>query len=235
MNKTVLVTGTSQGLGLAFCKELISRGYKVIALDLKRSNELLALEGDMLQFVECDISDLESVKRAGKSADAETLDYIINNAGVWLEKRKPLDDADFEQEYDAMRKMFEVNSLGVLRIVREFMPRLLKGKSKKVLNVSSEAGSIGSCWRKSEYGYCMSKAAQNMATKIMSNAYKADGVKFYAVHPGWLISPMGFASATDVDVPGDKPEYSAKVFVDLLEGENKEGIYYDFHGNEMPW
>lgn len=46
MNKTVLVTGTSQGLGLAFCKELISRGYKVIALDLKRSNELLALEGE---------------------------------------------------------------------------------------------------------------------------------------------------------------------------------------------
>lgn len=235
MNKTALVTGTAQGLGLAFCKEFIARGYRVIALDLKRSDELSALEGDMLQFIKCDISDTESVKRAGALANAETLDYIINNAGVWLEKRKPLDDVDFDGEYDAMRKMFEINSLGVLRIVREFMPRLLAGSTKKVLNVSSEAGSIGSCWRKSEYGYCMSKAAQNMATRIMSNAYEADGVKFYAVHPGWLTSPMGFASATEVNSPADKPEYSAKVFVDLLEAENKEGIYYDYFGNEMPW
>lgn len=234
MSKAALVTGASQGLGLEFCKELIARGYFVAALDLRISEELKALEGDALQIIECDVACDASVKKAEEAMSAQSLDLIINNAGIWLDKeRRALSDPDFE--FETMIKQYQVNALGVVRIARAFMPKLLKGEGKTMVNISSEAGSIAECGRKAEYGYCMSKAAQNMATKMMQNEYGEQGVKLYAVHPGWMQTPQGYASADDVNKPRQSPVDSAKVLLDLAEGEPKSGMYYDVVGKEWQW
>ena len=235
MSKTALVTGAGQGLGLSFTKELLSRGYFVAALEFKVSDELRALECDNLQIIECDVSSPESVANAGKVMKAESLNLIINNAGIWLDrKRRRLLDPEFE--FETMIKQYEVNALGVVRICREFMPKILASDGKKtVINLSSEAGSIGEGWRKGEFGYCMSKAAQNMATKMMHNDFAEQGVKLYAIHPGWMPTPQGCAGAEEGTWPEQHPDDSARVLVDMAEGEPREGLYYDIEGKEWEW
>lgn len=233
--KAALVTGASQGLGLSYCKELLSRGYFVAALDLRISDELKELEGESLQTIVCDITDGDSVKKAAQTLQADKLDLIVNNAGVWMEKgRKKLIDPDFP--FDAMITQYKVNAIGTVRIVREFMPKLLKSDTKTVVNMSSEAASIGECWRNSEYGYCMSKVAQNMATKIMSNDYKEQGVKFYAFHPGWMKTPQGYAGVIEKDVlPYQEPADTAKSLLDIALKSRPDGMYYEVTGREMAW
>ncbi len=171
---------------------------------------------------------------ARKICKVEKLDIIVNNAGIWLDReRKMLDDPNFE--FESVNKQFQVNAVGVLRIARSFMPLLLLGDGKVMVNISSEAGSIADCYRKREYGYCMSKAAQNMATKILSNAYKEENIKFYAIHPGWMITEQGNAGSTENQKPQQRPQATAEVLVDLAESKSKNGIYYDVFGNKMNW
>ncbi len=234
MNKAALVTGAGQGLGLSFTKELLSRGYFVAALEFKISDELRELQCENLQIIECDVSSAEAVAEAGRVLKADSLNLIINNAGIWLDrKRRRLLDPEFE--FETMLKQYEVNALGVVRICREFMPKLLKADKKTVINISSEAGSIGEGWRKGEFGYCMSKAAQNMATKMMHNDFSEQGVKFYAIHPGWMLTPQGCAGAEEGTWPEQHPDDSARILVDWAEGKPKDALYYDIDGKEWQW
>ncbi len=125
--------------------------------------------------------------------------------------------------------------MGVLWIARAFMPKLLIGNGKTMVIISSEAVSISQRKRICEYGYCMSKAAQNMATKIMLNDFGKQGIKFYAIHPGWMITEQGLAGAVEGCYPKQKPESSAKALLDLAEGGYKDGLYYDIEGNRLSW
>ena len=106
-----------------------------------------------------------------------------------------------------------------------------KSQTKSVINISSEAGSIGDCWRKVEYGYCMSKAAQNMATKIMQNAYPE--IEFHSIHPGWMITPQGMAGADGDSKPKQNPADTAKKLYDMAENHNTNYLYCDFEGNKL--
>lgn len=230
-----LVTGASRGLGLALVKELLNRGYGVIALDYTISTDLQALAVyDALEIHKCDITDTAAVQACAANTKFTALDLIINNAGVWLEKdRRFIEDPLFD--YDIIFKEYDVNAVGVLRIAQAFMPLLLQGNRKVMLNVSSEAGSIGECHRECEYGYCMSKAAQNMASRILQRAYVDKGVKVYCFHPGWMVTPQGMAGAKDGEFPDQPPEETAVVMVDLAEGEPRDGMYYDVWGKEREW
>ncbi len=230
MNKTVVITGASQGLGLALAKEGINRGYTVFALDINISNELNELNGCHTYI--CDVTSYESVQNAKKfiSEHTDSVDILFNNAGVWLDsKRVPLDNSDFD--FDIIFRQFDVNAVGVIRMPREFLPMVEKSEIKFVINLSSEAGSITDCWRKCEYGYCMSKAAQNMATKIMCNAYP--NIKFHSVHPGWMITPQGMAGAEENNRPNQNPNDTAVKLYDMAEKKNIQHLYCNFEGNKL--
>ncbi len=234
MKKYALVTGASQGLGLCICRELIYRGYTVFALSRSISGELKALEGESLCAILCDIGNDASVINAEKAIPDTPLDLIINNAGIWLDVKRQ-DLLDPELEFDTMTRQYEVNALGTLRIAKAFMPRLLHGRGRVMVNVSSEAGSIGECKRRGEYGYCMSKAAQNMATKILANDFSRQGIKLYAFHPGWMITSQGLAGARNGSSPKQDPADTAKILIDLAEGTPKDGIFYGVDGKEIAW
>lgn len=66
---------------------------------------------------------------------------------------------------------------------------------KVIVNISSEAGSIGECWRDREFDYCMSKAALNMQSVLLQKYLKSEGIKVLAIHPGWMRTDMGGAEA----------------------------------------
>jgi NAD(P)-dependent dehydrogenase (short-subunit alcohol dehydrogenase family) len=127
--------------------------------------------------------------------------------------------------------VYQVNAVGPLIVVKYALPLLRKGQRKLIINFSSEAGSIGACWRKSEYAYCMSKAALNMASRILQNALKEEGFKVLALHPGWFSSDMG-----GVDAPITPAEAAEEIVKLVLNPLSLVGpIFVASNGEALEW
>ncbi|MGE5597810.1 MAG: SDR family oxidoreductase [Bacteroidota bacterium] len=233
MRPTVLITGADEGLGLALAKRFLAGGYTVLAgqyrSDLSSLAELAARSPD-LRTIPLDVTSEASVRAAAAEAElcSSRLDVLINNAGIHppaSNNALPLVD------FAAMERTLAVNAIGPLRVVQRFLPLVLAGEKKLLVNISSEAGSIGACRRKAEFDYCMSKAALNMQSKILQNYLRDIGVKVLALHPGWMRTAMG---GPDADLA---PEEAADAIYNLaaapppLDGP----IYLDYLGREMPW
>jgi NAD(P)-dependent dehydrogenase (short-subunit alcohol dehydrogenase family) len=173
MRNIAFITGADRGLGLALCEGLLQRNWWVVAGQyMPKWPELGALHSryaEQLSLVPLDVSSEDSVHQAAQLTDGLVthLDLLISNAGV----TSPTTRATIRepQDYAEMHRLFEVNSLGALRMVKAFITLLDKGEMKRMCFVSSEAGSIGKASRESWFGYTMSKAALNMAVKTMFN------------------------------------------------------------------
>lgn len=232
MNKTVVVTGAGQGLGFSIVKEALKRKYNVLALELSNFTELNKLHNDNLTVKKCDVTDYNDCIDAANALQLASVDLLVNNAGIWLDSdRLKLDDKDFD--FEKFIPQYEVNSVGMLKVAKAFMPYVEASNLKTVINISSEAGSIENAGRVCEYGYCMSKAAQNMASKILQNAYADKGIKVYSIHPGWMITPQGLAGKVGEYVPKQEPDQTASVLFDLAEGEKRKDMFIEIDGENL--
>lgn len=231
MPKSVLITGASKGLGCYLAQAFLDAGYQVFAGERSHSDRLarLATESAALTRVTLDISSREAVAHAAEfvAARSDGLDVLVNNAAVLPEAgREPIESMNIE----AALSVYDVNALGPLRVVQAFLPLLRRGTQRTIVNVSSEAGSIGDCWRKADYAYCMSKAAMNMQTAILKNHLEPEGFKLLAVHPGWLRTDMGGPDAT-LD-----PADSARALVTLTEdARSQTDTFVDHLGKALRW
>ena len=190
MSFTALITGADRGLGFALSAELLERGWRVVAgqftPDWPDLAKLGQLYPDRLFLVPLDVSSRESAQAAAQivSQTSTHIDMLINNAGV-LSPNNPKTIREL-QDYVEMQHEFDINSLGPLRVVEAFLPLVDRGALKRLCFVSSEAGSIGKTTRTAWYGYCMSKAALNMAVKNLFNQLRPEGYTFRLYHPGWM-------------------------------------------------
>lgn len=238
MNKNVLITGADRGLGLALSKRFLKEGYEVYAgsylKDWPELSQLKSSYPDNLYIIPLDISDEQSVHNAFEAIKQRTgkLDILINNAGIYLDSHAG--DILGVLDFEAMVRMYEVNTLGPLRVTNSAMPLLLCGERKLIVNISSEAGSVTNCWRKKEYGYAMTKAALNMQCAILQNHVKEYGVKVLAVHPGWVKSYMSGKYNEEAEVEAD--DSAAGIYKLTMEKAQLEGpMYLDYQGNILPW
>jgi NAD(P)-dependent dehydrogenase (short-subunit alcohol dehydrogenase family) len=229
----VLITGAGRGIGLELTKVFLKHGYTVFALTQRR-REHLDVEAkkykDRLHIILCDVADEVELAAAAAETGKHTnaIDILINNAAIMLDVReKDLPEIDFE----AMQRMYDVNAVSPLRVIKHFRPLFMESTCRVLVNISSEAGSIGDCWRKSEFGYCMSKAALNMASAILQNRFRDDSVKVLALHPGWVRTDMGGREA-----PIMPPESARKLFDIITRKWNvADPIYFDLDGKKMQW
>ena len=227
----VLVTGAGRGLGLSFAKILLEKGHRVFAGHLGPRGGLDSLAGnDRLFPLPLDVrSDAVQAART-VSGKTKSLDMVINNAAVfppgWKNRIDSLDFSGFHE-------CFDVNAVSPLRVIKAFLPLLERGEGKTLVTISSEAGSIGGCGSPDRYAYGMSKAALNMAMKILWNDLSPRGYSILVVHPGWLQTDMGRLSG-DPEVPPDK---AAAEILALAEARKKEylGLLVDSTGKPMPW
>ncbi len=238
MNNHVFITGGDRGLGLALVKKFIRNGYIVYAgsylTNWHELPEQKRLYPNQLFILPLDISDDQSVQNAAEDIrqHAQELDILINNAGIYLDEfaGSILKDLNFED----MKRMYDVNALGPLRVTQALMPLLLKGTRKLVVNISSEAGSVGDCWREKEYGYSMSKAALNMQCVILQNHMKAYGVKVLAVHPGWVRSYMLGRFNEEATVEAE--DSAEGIYALTVEQTDLNApMYLDYQGRVLPW
>jgi NAD(P)-dependent dehydrogenase (short-subunit alcohol dehydrogenase family) len=230
--KSVLITGANFGLGLSLTRTYLKNNFLVFAGYLEEKDNLTNLKKEneqKLYLVQMDVSSLDMIKKAVAFVETkiESIDILINNACVHQNKNIILEELDFEDFHYTM----DVNAFGPLKVTQVLLPLLQKGNIKMIINISSEAGSIGSCERENEFAYCMSKAALNMESRILQNYLGPKGFKILAVHPGWVQSRMGGPDAT---IPaGDSAN---NIFnLSMKKWRKNDPIYLDHLGNILEW
>jgi NAD(P)-dependent dehydrogenase (short-subunit alcohol dehydrogenase family) len=217
---TYLVTGANRGIGLEYCRQLKERGDNVIAVCRLISDELKDL--DVQIETDVDITLDSSVNKLVKKLDGKPIDVLINNAGII--ERVSLDNLDF----DSIRRQFEVNALGPLRLTQALLNNLKSGS--KVILMTSRMASIDDNTSGGSYGYRMSKVALSMAGKSLSEDLKSKGIPVAILHPGLVKTRMtGFSGITT--------EESVKGLLARIDGLNIEntGTFWHSNGEVLPW
>lgn len=242
MTKTALVTGADRGLGFGLAKALLQRGWHVFAgryaPPTAELEQLQAEYKDSLRLIPLDIGDDASVKAAAAEVETQTdrIDLVINNAGILGDIEATLHD---ELDFQEMQQVYNVNTLGPLRVAQAFIRLLLSSESPVLANISSEAGSIGQCYRHNWYGYCMSKTALNMQSALIYNQFKSQGLKLLLLHPGWVQSYMHGELNTKAKLTPDQAAANILGIIERCEQfERADGRppYIDSEtGEPMPW
>lgn len=229
--KNVVITGGADGLGFELVKRYL-KASQVFALDRNLLPQILELDGsnENLCVYECDITSSVSVKKAfdGIRRKCNRIDRLFNNAGVidfneWV----TLDKTNL----DSISGMVDVNAVGCLRVVKEAIP--LIGEGTVLIYTSSEAGSIGNCDSDINYGYFMSKAAMNMAARIVDNDMRKNGVRTLIFHPGRMKTKNMGGPHSNI-FPGESAEGIIRI-VESADFLPVEKIFMDYLGCELPW
>jgi len=225
----ILITGANRGLGLALAQIGAERGHHIFAgvRDVAQAEEKLSFN-HTVTILPLDVTDEESVSNAANiiKADFGTVDVIVNNAGVLVDRDKKIEELDITQ----VQKTFEVNLFGPMRVVKHFLPLMMKSECASIINVSSEAGSFENAYG-GDYPYATSKMALNMFSEQLSKYVSKENTLVYAVHPGWMKTDMGGQRA-----PGNPIDTANGIF-DIIERKRSIGSRYAFinyEGKPMP-
>ncbi len=229
----VCITGASRGIGYAFARAYLEEGHTVVAAvrnpDCEGARGLAAEYPEQAHIVAMDVADDDSVEQAAREIEAHVsaIDILINNAGL----AKEPDESRLEDISPGdIQELFNVNTLGPLRVTQRLFPLIRNGTDPKVIMISSSVGSIASQRGGRGVPYCVSKAALNMLTKLLTFHCRPEGVAIAALHPGWVRTEMGGFNAT-LSV-----EESVAGMMQLIATlSNDSPVYMDYQGNEMLW
>lgn len=216
----VLVTGCNRGIGLELCRQLDKRGEDVIGVCRSASDAVAKLKIRLIDDV--DVSSDTDIERLKKMLSGESLDVLINNAGIL--RRDSLDELDVE----AVSEQFEVNTLGPLRVTRALLKNLHKGS--KVAIVTSRMGSIADNTSGGYYGYRISKTAVNMLGVTLARDLDKRGIAVALLHPGMVATEM-------TDGQGVAVEDSARGLLSRIDELSLEtsGGFWHAEGQTLPW
>ena len=194
--KTVLITGANKGIGLETAKQLLEKGFYVYLGSRKLENgyqavEKLKSEGfTNVETVQLDVTDEDSVKKAYEEISDKTtvLDVLINNAGI-----SGIAQNTTEASTKNFKNVYETNVYGVVRVTTIFLDLLKKSEEPRIVNVSSNMGSLtlqsDPNYHAYDYktlaAYASSKSALNMFTVHLAYELKNTAFKVNAVCPGY--------------------------------------------------
>lgn len=173
MNKVVLITGASSGIGEAIANDLASKGFTVYGTS---RNPNLAIEKSF-ELIPLDVNDSYQIEKAvtyiiemeGK------IDILINNAGKGI--TGPLEETPLAE----IKTTFDTNFYGLLAVTKAVLPQMRKQKSGLIINISSIAGYMGLPYRGI---YSGTKSAVCVVSEALSSEVKQFGIKVVDVAPG---------------------------------------------------
>ena len=226
---TVLIAGANRGIGLEFVRQYAADGWSVIAGCRRpdEASELQALAKDGAVEVHAVDTAEETEVASFKGAVGERpLDIAIVVAGVYGGEHQGFGDIDFAD----VAHVFEVNTLGPLRIAEAFAANLQQTRGK-LIALSSELGSIADNDSGGLIAYRTSKAGLNAAWRSVALALKPKGVVALVMHPGWVSTDMGGARAPTT------PEQSVSGLREVIAGLGPDdaGTFRAFDGRTLPW
>jgi NAD(P)-dependent dehydrogenase (short-subunit alcohol dehydrogenase family) len=234
-----LVTGANRGLGLEFVRQLLARGERVVATCRHpgKATALNTLAGEhpgRLHVLPLDVAsgksraelarELPLVLGEDDESQPGRLGLLLNNAGVLHsgERWGHLDPAILE---DSVR----TNAVAPLLLAQALAPHLAEGAS--IANVSSMMASLSGRTEFRSPSYCISKAAQNMATVLLAKALAPRGIKVVALSPGWVQTDMGGEGA---EITAAQSAAGLLQVIDALTPA-QSGAFLDWQGRELAW
>ena len=238
MPQTVLITGTGRpyALGFNLVKRYLEHGDRVLASIRRPSEALEKLQleyPDRLYVLTMDIASTASVNQAAQEAArwTDAVDLIINNATTAsADTMKELPDFDL----DLIAPAVNVGAVGPIRVLKAFLPLLKKSEmGALVVNISSEAGSIGKCYRTFYLDYGTEKAALNMLTMTMRNYFRNDpNLNIICVHPGWIRT-----NPDNHEAPLDPYEHAEtlRLLFETRRHDKNGPVFITYEGEPYPW
>ncbi len=206
MSKNVLITGSSNGIGLAIVKKFLVEGYNVYCCDIVD----MQLEARSVFFHHCDISSNVQVKNLYNHFVNEQIkfDAIVNNAGINL--HASIENITYE-EWD---RVIKTNVYGAFNVT-QYMYKLLNTPNASIVNIGSDQSHIA---KKNRVAYCTSKGAILQFTRSLAVDLAYKGIRVNCVCPGVVDTPMmkeltkgrDFQLTQPISRPG-KPEEVAEV------------------------
>lgn len=220
MSETILITGANRGIGLEMARQLQARGDTVLAACRHSSGELDRLGCKVITGI--DVASDSSVSQLAGRLEGTDLDVIVNNAGVF--EPDALGSIDFE----SMRRQYEVNALGPLRVTQALLPRLRDGG--KIAIITSRVGSMADNSSGHYYGYRASKAAVNMIGVNLALELRERGITVLLLHPGMVATEMTGRT-------GIEPSESAQNLLRQIDalGIEHSGSFRHANGEVLPW
>lgn len=220
--KKVFITGANRGIGLEFARQLSAKDFEIYAAVRNPSDELAEVPNTQV-FTGIDLENLETITYFFNTHELPKFDWIILNAGIFLET--PLQDLDIS----LVEKQIKVNTIAPLMLVQKLLPYIKEGT--RISLVTSLMGSISDNSSGGYYGYRMSKAALNMMGKNLAIDLKNKGAMVCLLHPGYVKTQMS-------DFMGNvPPESSVLGMIRIIEGLTllSSGSFYHYQGKPLPW
>lgn len=228
---SVLVTGSNRGLGLEWCRQYAEAGWHVFATcrhpETADALHDLAREHSKLSVHRLDVTRPDSVYALRAELQHETIDVLINNAGIYLEKYAPT----AALRYDEWQQTLEVNTLSPLRVTEALLELVARSQRRLVVAISSHMGSIAEIGAPGDTYYRSSKAALNAAMKGFSLALRERGVGVLLLHPGWVKTRMG---GWDAPLTAAESVAGMRTLVDAF-SLDQSGRFLRYNGTEIPW
>ncbi|EIW54618.1 dehydrogenase [Trametes versicolor FP-101664 SS1] len=236
---TWLVTGANRGIGLEIVRQLLAVPTNLVVAACRAPEKATALAElqssakGALHLVQLDVSDFDNIRALPAQLEpilgSTGLDYLISNAGIAIV------DSAFTLDPDVFLRVVRTNAAGPALLSQVLLPFLERAPTKKILHVSSTAGSIGSVagMQVKEHqmvgSYAMSKAALNM----LAYKQKTEKPEFTVITlcPGWVQTDMGGEKAAL------KPEESVAGIIKVITNATTadSGKYLRHNGEEIPW
>lgn len=226
-NKVIVVTGGGNGIGQQVVLELLRRGARVAAADIREDSLArtaeLANVGDRLSTHVVDITDRDAVHAFPDQVVTAhgAVDGTINVAGI-IQPFVRLNDL----EYDAIERVININLYGTIHVVKAFLPLLLERPKAHLANVSSMGGYLPV---PGQTIYGASKAAVKLMTEGLYAELLDTNVGVSVIFPGAIATeitsnsgvdmPGGERTAEESTFPTTSPEDAAKVIVDGIEDD----------------
>lgn len=237
---TVLITGSSRGIGFELARQYAERGWGVIATCRNPATadalQLLAKQHPNVIIERLDVTNNREMDALAARYAGVPIDVLINNAGI-------LGGNDRQQfgsyDYDAFDEVMAVNVKGAIRMVEKFVDNVAASDQKKIMNISSAVGSVSMTFGGQNF-YRASKAALNMSMRTISKELRRSeqpGHKEIIVgliHPGVVSTDF----AKNVPIPMIEPAESAAAVmrvIDIYQDRRQSGDFLSYTGKELPW
>ena len=239
-SRIALVTGGTRGIGFETVRQLAEAGVHTLLAGRNRAKAVdaalqLQAKGLPVEALALDVTDAGSIAAAVAEVTRKhgRLDILVNNAGIFIEG---FAKTPSEQTLDTWRDTFETNVFGVVAVTRALLPLLRESPGGRIVNVSSELGSVAlhSDPASPIHGfkvpaYNVSKSALNAWTAHLAHELRSTAIKVNAIHPGSVKTDMNSSGELDV-VEGAK----TSVAMALLGAAGASGSFVHL-GQVLPW